>query len=180
MDHKNRMQGVRTRLANTNGTQDDNEGSPTSLSHPFSGAGAAWCCSCRGSGGRDPDLARRAGREREQRTIARIMTTQGETLIRAVEAARRMGMRGQEGRSSACAFLMDEMIRQGDLRFWVWSTPRAGFEALSEAEPGSGVTAEALAALPASTEPAWKIIRLGHDPLFVVYRYSRPRPPGAP
>jgi len=32
------------------------------------------------------------GREREQPTIARILTTQGETLIRAVEAARRMGI----------------------------------------------------------------------------------------
>lgn len=57
------------------------------------------------------------GRQREQRTIARILTTQGETLIRAVEAARRMGMRGQEGRQFRLRFLMDEMIRQGDLRF---------------------------------------------------------------
>ncbi len=57
------------------------------------------------------------GREREQRTIARIMTVQGETLIRAVEAARRMGWRGQDERQFRLRALMDEMIRQGDLRF---------------------------------------------------------------
>jgi len=114
------------------------------------------------------------GREREQRTIARLMTTQGETLIRAVEAARRMGMRGQEGRQFRLRFLMDEMIRQGDLRFLGLVDARGRFEALSEAEPGSGVTAEALTALPASSEPAWEIIRSGDDALFVVYRYSRP------
>jgi two-component system sensor histidine kinase HydH len=114
------------------------------------------------------------GRAREQRTIARILTTQGETLIRSVEAARRMGMRGQEGRQFRLRFLMDEMIRQGDLRFLGLIDAAGRFEALSEAEPGSGVTAEALSALPASTEPAWAIIRPGDDPLFVVYRYSRP------
>lgn len=114
------------------------------------------------------------GRAREQRTIARILTTQGETLIRSVEAARRMGMRGQEGRQFRLRFLMDEMIRQGDLRFLGLIDAGGRFEALSEAEPGSGVTAEMLSSLPASTEPAWVIIRPGDDPLFVVYRYSRP------
>jgi two-component system sensor histidine kinase HydH len=114
------------------------------------------------------------GRQREQRTIARILTTQGETLIRSVEAARRMGMRGQEGRQFRLRFLMDEMIRQGDLRFLGLVDAEGRFEALSEAEPGSGVTAEALTALPASFDPAWSIIRLGDEPLFVVYRYSRP------
>ncbi len=114
------------------------------------------------------------GRAREQRTIARIMTTQGETLIRAVEAARRMGMRGQEGRQFRLRFLMDEMIRQGDLRFLGLVDAAGRFEALSEAEPGSGVPAERLAALPASSEAAWDIIQTGQDPLFVVYRYSRP------
>jgi two-component system sensor histidine kinase HydH len=114
------------------------------------------------------------GRAREQRTIARILTTQGETLIRSVEAARRMGMRGQEGRQFRLRFLMDEMIRQGDLRFLGLVDASGRFEALSEAEPGSGVTAEALTALPASFDPAWSIIRPGDDPLFVVYRYSRP------
>ncbi len=114
------------------------------------------------------------GRAREQRTIARILTTQGETLIRSVEAVRRMGMRGQEGRQFRLRFLMDEMIRQGDLRFLGLVDDQGRFEALSEAEPGSGVTAEALTALPASFEPSWSIIRLGDDPLFVVYRYARP------
>jgi len=114
------------------------------------------------------------GRAREQRTIARILTTQGETLIRSVEAARRMGMRGQEGRQFRLRFLMDEMIRQGDLRFLGLVDAAGRFEALSEAEPGSGITAETLSALPASTEPAWTIIHPGEDPLFVVYRYSRP------
>ncbi len=114
------------------------------------------------------------GRAREQRTIARIMTTQGETLIRAVEAARRMGMRGQEGRQFRLRFLMDEMIRQGDLRFLGLVDAAGRFEALSEAEPGSGVPAERLAALPASPETAWEIIQTGEAPLFVVYRHSRP------
>jgi two-component system sensor histidine kinase HydH len=114
------------------------------------------------------------GRAREQRTIARIMATQGETLIRAVEAARRMGMRGQEGRQFRLRFLMDEMIRQGDLRFLGLVDAAGRFEALSEAEPGSGVPAERLAALPASSETAWEIIQTGEAPLFVVYRHSRP------
>jgi len=114
------------------------------------------------------------GRQREQRTIARIMTTQGETLIRAVEAARRMGMRGQEGRQFRLRFLMDEMIRQGDLRFLGLVDDQGRFEALSEAEPGSGVPAESLAELPATSEADWKIIQTGQEPLFVVFRYSRP------
>jgi two-component system, NtrC family, sensor histidine kinase HydH len=114
------------------------------------------------------------GREREQRTIARILTTQGETLIRAVEAGRRVGMRGQEGRQFRLRFLMDEMVRQGDLRFLGLIDAQGGIEALSEVEPGLGITAETLAALPASFEPAWEIIRIGEEQVFVVYRYSRP------
>ena len=114
------------------------------------------------------------GRQREQRTIARILTTQGETLIRAVEAARRMGMRGQEGRQFRLRFLMDEMIRQGDLRFLGLVDAQGRFEALSEAEPGVGVTAVRLAALPATSEAAWEIIQSGEESLFVVYRFSRP------
>jgi two-component system sensor histidine kinase HydH len=114
------------------------------------------------------------GREREQPTIARILTTQGETLIRAVEAARRMGMRGQEGRQFRLRVLMDEMIRQGDLRFLALQGSDGGLEALSEAEPGSAVTASVLAALPATDEPAWKIVPTDTEPVFVVYRFSRP------
>jgi two-component system sensor histidine kinase HydH len=114
------------------------------------------------------------GREREQRTIARILTTQGETLIRAVEAGRRVGMRGQEGRQFRLRFLMDEMVRQGDLRFLGLIDAKGEFEALSEVEPGLGITAQMLAALPASFEPAWEIIRVGEEQVFVVYRYSRP------
>lgn len=114
------------------------------------------------------------GREREQRTIARILTTQGETLIRAVEAARRMGMRGQEGRQFRLRFLMDEMVRQGELRFLVLIDAQGDFEALSEAEPGLGITAGVLASLPASPEPAWKIMEVGGEQVFVVYRHSRP------
>lgn len=114
------------------------------------------------------------GREREQRTIARILTTQGETLIRAVEAARRMGMRGQEGRQFRLRVLLDEMVRQGDLRFVGLVDARGGFEALSEVEPGTGITAAALAALPATSEPAWEIMRVGEEQVFVVYRHSRP------
>lgn len=114
------------------------------------------------------------GREREQRTIARIMTVQGETLIRAVEAARRMGWRGQDERQFRLRALMDEMIRQGDLRFLGLVDAEGRFEELSEAEPGSAVDAAALAALPASSETAWKIIDTGTQPVFVVYRFSRP------
>jgi two-component system sensor histidine kinase HydH len=114
------------------------------------------------------------GREREQRTIARIMATQGETLIRAVEAARRMGMRGQDGPQFRLRFLMDEMIRQGDLRFLALVDAEGRLEDLSEAEPGTGVTAEALAALPVSAETAWKIMPTDTQPVFVVYRFSRP------
>lgn len=114
------------------------------------------------------------GREREQRTIARILTTQGETLIRAVEAARRMGMRGQDGPQFRLRALMDEMIRQGDLRFLALVDAEGRLEDLSEAEPGTGVTAEALAALPASAETAWKIMPTDTGSAFVVYRFSRP------
>jgi len=114
------------------------------------------------------------GREREQRVMARIMTAQGETLIRAVEAARRMGLRGQEGRQFRLRNLLDEMIRQGDLRFLGLLDAEGRFEALSEAEPGSSVGAGVLAALPASSEAAWKIINTDTEPVFVVYRFSRP------
>ncbi len=114
------------------------------------------------------------GREREQRTIARLLTTQGETLIRAVEAARRMGMRGQEGRQFRLRVLLDEMVRQGDLRFLGLVDATGRFEALSEMEPGLGISAAALAALPASSEPAWEIMRVGEEQVFVVYRHSRP------
>lgn len=114
------------------------------------------------------------GRAREQRTIARILTTQGETLIRAVEAGRRMGMRGQEARQFRLRFLMDEMVRQGDLRFLAIVDQAGNFENLSEADSDGTVAAEALAALPASLEPAWKIISAGETPVFVVYRRARP------
>lgn len=114
------------------------------------------------------------GRAREQRTIARVLTTQGETLIRAVEAARRMGMRGQEGRQFRLRGLMDEMVRQGDLRFLAVIDAAGNFENLSEVETGSAIPAETLAALPASFEPDWRIVRAGEEPVFVVYRLSRP------
>lgn len=114
------------------------------------------------------------GRAREQRTIARILTTQGETLIRAVEAGRRMGMRGQEARQFRLRFLMDEMVRQGDLRFLAIVDQAGNFENLSEADSEGTVAAEVLAALPASLEPAWKIVSAGETPVFVVYRRARP------
>jgi two-component system sensor histidine kinase HydH len=114
------------------------------------------------------------GRAREQRTIARILTTQGETLIRAVEAGRRVGMRGHEARQFRLRFLMDEMVRQGDLRFLAVVDESGNFENLSEAESGSAIGAAVLAALPAVTEPAWKIVSGGENPVFVVYRLARP------
>ena len=114
------------------------------------------------------------GRAREQRTIARILTTQGETLIRAVEAGRRVGMRGQEARQFRLRFLMDEMVRQGDLRFLAVVDETGSFENLSEVESGSAVDAALLAALPATTESAWKIVSGGENPVFVVYRLARP------
>ena len=114
------------------------------------------------------------GRAREQRTIARILTTQGETLIRAVEAGRRVGMRGHEARQFRLRFLMDEMVRQGDLRFLAVVDEAGNFENLSEVESGSAVDAALLAALPATTEPAWKIVPGGENPVFVVYRLARP------
>lgn len=113
-------------------------------------------------------------RDREQRTIARILTTQGETLIRAVEAGRRMGMRGQEGRQFRLRLLLDEMIGDGDLRFLGLIDARGRFEILTEAEPGAAVTAETLVALPATGEPEWRIMRAETGSVFVVYRYSRP------
>ena len=114
------------------------------------------------------------GRAREQRTIARILTTQGETLIRVVEAGRRMGMRGQEARQFRLRFFMDEMVRQGDLRFLAVVDAAGSFENLSEVESGSAVDAALLAALPATTESAWKIVSGGENPVFVVYRLARP------
>jgi two-component system sensor histidine kinase HydH len=114
------------------------------------------------------------GRAREQRTIARILTTQGETLIRAVEAGRRVGMRGHEARQFRLRFLMDEMVRQGDLRFLAIVDANGNFENLSEVESGSAVGAEVLASLPTSAEPAWKIVHAGDTPVFVVYRQARP------
>lgn len=114
------------------------------------------------------------GRAREQRTIARILTTQGETLIRAVEAGRRMGMRGPENRQFRLRALMDEMVRQGDLRFLAVVDAAGTFEHLSEVEEGSALPAERLAALPATPEPSWEIVRGGAEPVFVVYRLARP------
>ena len=114
------------------------------------------------------------GRAREQRTIARILTIQGETLIRAVEAGRRMGMRGQENRSFRLRTLMDEMVRQGDLRFLAVVDEKGSFESLSEVEPGVALPAEKVSALPATPETAWEIVRVGSEPVFVVYRLSRP------
>lgn len=114
------------------------------------------------------------GRGREQRTIARIMTTQGETLIRAVEAGRRMGLRGLEGRQFRLRGLMDEMVREGDLRFVAVIDEAGRIEDLSAVESGSTVLPETLASLPASDEPAWRVMREGGGASFVVYRLSRP------
>ena len=114
------------------------------------------------------------GRAREQRTIARILTTQGETLIRAVEAGRRMGLRGQEGRQFRLRALMDEMVREGDLRFVAVIDESGNIESLSEAEDGASEQAAPLSSLPAADEPAWGILREGREPVFVVYRLSRP------
>jgi len=118
-------------------------------------------------------------RKREQRTIARILTTQGETLIRAVEAGRRVGMHGAEGRPFRLRLLMDEMIRQGDLRFIGVVDGQGSFEALSEAEPGGAVSGDILSVLPAGDDPAWRIVETGKGPVFLVFRHSRPpRRPG--
>lgn len=114
------------------------------------------------------------GRGREQRTIARILTTQGETLIRAVEAGRRMGLRGLEGRQFRLRALMDEMVRDGDLRFVAVIDGAGRIEDLSAMESGGTVRSEALASLPASDEPAWRVVREGGEAFFVVYRLSRP------
>ena len=114
------------------------------------------------------------GRAREQRTIARILTTQGETLIRAVEAGRRMGMRGMEGRQFRLRGLMDEMVREGDLRFVAVIDENGSIESLSEAEDGAAAPATVLSALPVSEDPSWRVVREGREPVFVVYRLSRP------
>ncbi len=114
------------------------------------------------------------GRAREQRTIARILTTQGETLIRAVEAGRRMGLRGLEGRQFRLRALMDEMVREGDLRFVAVIDESGNIESLSEAEDGAAAQAASLSSLSATDEAAWGILREGRDPVFVVYRLSRP------
>lgn len=115
------------------------------------------------------------GRAREQRTIARILTTQGETLIRAVEAGRRMGLRGLEGRQFRLRALMDEMVREGDLRFVAVIDESGNIESLSEAEEdGAAAQAASLSSLSATDEAAWVILREGRDPIFVVFRLSRP------
>ena len=113
-------------------------------------------------------------RRSEQRTIARILTTPGETLIRAVEAGRRMGLRGLEGRQFRLRALMDEMVREGDLRFVAVIDESGNIESLSEAEDGAAIPATALSALKVSEEPAWSILREVGEPVFVVYRQSRP------
>jgi two-component system sensor histidine kinase HydH len=114
------------------------------------------------------------GRGREQRNIALILTTQGETLIRAVEAGRRMGMLGMEGRQFRLRALMDEMVREGDLRFVAVVDESGRIEDLSAVEAGGAVPSETLASLDASEEPAWRVVREGGDAVFVVYRLSRP------
>lgn len=119
------------------------------------------------------------GRHREQRVVAQVMAAQGETLIRAMEAGGRVGLRGPGVFGFRLRALLDEMVQQEDLRFLAVLRPSGTLEAFSESVPGAGLDARALADLPVGDEPAWAVVRRESGPLFVVFRVYRPlyRPP---
>ncbi len=114
-----------------------------------------------------------SGRHREQRVVAQVMAAQGETLIRAMEAGGRVGLRGP-GAGFRLRTLLDEMIQQEDLRFLAVVRPNGLLEAFSESTDGVGLDRAALAALPAQDDPAWVVVQRESGPLFVVFRVYRP------
>lgn len=120
-----------------------------------------------------------SGRHREQRVVAQVMAAQGETLIRAMEAGGRVGMRGPGVQGFRLRTLLDEMVQQEDLRFLAVVRPSGVLEAFSESADGAGLDQDALAALPVADDPSWAVIRRESGPLFVVFRAYRPlrRPP---
>lgn len=113
------------------------------------------------------------GWEREQQALARTMSAQGETLIRVIEASRRMGMHAGEARPVRLRNFMQEMIRQGDLLFVAVASLQGEMEAFSEVEPGLGLSGKALMRLPKKAGTAWQVFDDGKRPLFVVYRQGR-------
>ena len=115
-----------------------------------------------------------SGRNREQRVVAQVLAAQGETLIRAMEAGGRVGMRGPGVRGFRLRTLLDEMVQQEDLRFLAVVRPNGSLEAFSESEAGAGLDATSLAALPVRDTPAWAVIHRESGPLFVIFRAYRP------
>lgn len=115
-----------------------------------------------------------SGRHREQRVVAQVMAAQGETLIRAMEAGGRVGMRGPGVQGFRLRTLLDEMVQQEDLRFLAVVRPNGLLEAFSESAAGVGLDEEVLADLPVQDDPAWAVIPGESGPLFVVFRAYRP------
>lgn len=114
-----------------------------------------------------------SGRNREQRVVSQILVAQGEALIRAMEAGGRVGMRGR-GSGFRLRLLLDEMVRQEDVRFLAVARTDGAIEALSESEPGAGLDRAGLAALPVGDVPAWTVVQRDGGALFVVSRVYRP------
>lgn len=115
----------------------------------------------------------REGQNREQQALARIMTAQGDGMIRAVEAAGRVGRRGDEGRQLRMRLLLDEMIRQGDVYFVAVVDAVGQVDLLGQSD-GARWDTDQLLGLPATAEASWTILQAGGEQAFVVFRQSRP------
>lgn len=113
-----------------------------------------------------------AGRRGEQRLVAQVLTAQGETLIRAVEAGGRVGMRGPGARSFRLRFLLDELASQEDVRFVAIISPDGSLEAQSQI--AAPLAQSTLSSLFPAEEPTWALATNASEPLFVVFRAYRP------
>lgn len=117
------------------------------------------------------------GARREQRTVARVMAAQGETLIRAVEAGGRIGMRGPGGASFRLRFLLEEMVRQEDLRFVALIHADGSLDAYAESSTGSGPAAAMFLEMAFGVEANWTLLPHERGAIFVVFREYRPLRP---
>lgn len=114
------------------------------------------------------------GRKSEQETMARILMAQGESLIKAAEAGRRMGHMNRGAHAFRVAGLMDEMMDQGALLFWAIINTEGQVEAMSESQLSKSIDLQMLTSLEASPDIAWALAPSDAEQIFLVYRTSRP------
>lgn len=114
------------------------------------------------------------GRRGEQRLVAQVLTAQGETLIRSVEAGGRVGMRRSGHAPFRLHTLLDELASQEDVLFLAIVRPDGTLEAQSQASTPSLLSQHTLASLFPADEPTWSLLTDASVPLFVVFRSYRP------